>query len=199
MSRLSRGDHAPAFRVDDVFGNVVDLAALRGSAVFLSFFRNAACALCNLRVQQLITRHDELAQTGVRVITLFESSADDIRQHVGQQNAPFPIIPDPEARLYDAYGVECSEDGVATTMELPGAPHMVADAAAAGFPLIPQPGSNVFRMPADFLIDANGIIVHAHYAEYVWDHTPLSSIPDLLSARQFSERVLPALRVVRHT
>ena len=181
MSRLSRGDHAPAFQINDVSGNSVDLTALRGSAVFLSFFRNAECALCNLRVQQLIARHDELARAGVRVIAVFESSGDDIRQHVGQQNAPFPIIPDPGARLYDAYGVECSEDGVATTMELPGTPHMVADAVAAGFPLIQQPGSNFFRMPADFLIDASGIVVNAHYAEYVWDHTPLASIPELLS------------------
>jgi len=157
-----------------VFGTPVDLDALRGSRVFLSFFRNAACAICNLRVSQLITRHDELSRADVTVIAVFESSADAIRQHVGQQGAPFPIVADPNGRLYELYGVECSEDGVATTMELPGTPQVIADAAAAGFPLVEEAGANFLRMPADFLIDPDGVVVNAHYAEYVWDHTPLS-------------------------
>jgi peroxiredoxin len=182
MSRLSVGDLAPTFRVADVFGTPVDLDALRGSRVFLSFFRNAACAICNLRVSQLITRHDELSQAGVTVIGVFESSADAIREHVGRQGAPFPIVADPDAHLYELFGVECSEDGVATTMELPGTPVVVAEAAAAGFPLVEEAGSNFLRMPADFLIDADGIVLNAHYAEYVWDHTPLSWVMERASA-----------------
>lgn len=174
MSRLSRGALAPTFRVADVFGTPVDLDALRGSRVLLSFFRNAACAICNLRVSQLITRHDELSRADVTVIAVFESSADAIREHVGRQAAPFPIVADPDARLYELYGVECSEDGIATTMELPGTPQIVAEATAAGFPLVEEVGSNFLRMPADFLIDADGVVLNAHYAEYVWDHTPLS-------------------------
>src|SRR5215213_82876 len=103
MPRLHAGDVAPSFRTTDLFGNPVDLDALRGSFVFLSFLRNAACAICNLRVPELITHDTELANAGIAIVTVFESAADAMRRHVGRQDAPFPIVADPDARLYDLY------------------------------------------------------------------------------------------------
>jgi peroxiredoxin len=159
----------------------VDLAALRGSYVFLSFFRNAACAICNLRVHELVRRHGELAAAGIALVAIFESPADALRRHVGRQNPPFPIIADPHGHIYDLFRVESSEAKVSSTMELPGTEQIVASAAELGFPLTPEPGSNFFRMPADFLIGPDGRVIHAQYAEYVWDHTPLEALESLLA------------------
>ena len=36
-------------------------------------------------------------------------------------------------------------------------------------------------MPADILIGPNGRAIHAQYAEYVWDHTPLEALESLLA------------------
>ena len=180
MSRLGAGDRAPMFRATDLFDNPVDLAAWRESTVFLSFFRNAACAICNLRVHQLIEQHDELARAGVQMVAVFESTAAAMRQYVGRQGAPFPLVPDPDGRLYTLYGLESSQAKVATTMEMPATAQVIADAAARGFALTEEAGSNFLRMPADFLIDPRGTIIRAHYSNYVWDHTPLPTITSLL-------------------
>jgi peroxiredoxin Q/BCP len=181
MSRLRAGDPAPSLRTTDLLGNPVDLSAFRGSYVFLSFFRNAACAICNLRVHELVRRHGELARAGVVVVAVFESPAEALRRHVGRQNPPFPLVADHEGRFYALFGVESSEVKVDSTMELPGTQHIVAAASELGFPLTHEPGSNFHRMPADFLIGPDGTVIHAKYAEYVWDHTPLDTIEALLA------------------
>jgi hypothetical protein len=163
-----------------MLGNPVDLTALRGSYVFLSFFRNAACAICNLRVHELVLRSDDLRRAGVVLVAVFESPIDALHRHVSRHDAPFPIVADPEGRLYDMFGVESSEAKIAATMEMPGTRQVLASAARAGFRLVEEAGSNFLRMPADFLIGPDGTLLHARYAEYVWDHTPLDAIEPLL-------------------
>jgi peroxiredoxin len=174
--------HAPNFRTSDLFGEPVDLDALRGRPVLLSFFRNAACAMCNLRVRHLIRRYPDLNAEGLQVIAVFESAPDALRKYVGRQDAPFPIVGDPEATLYDLYGVQSSEAKVDTTMAMAATGAVIAEAAENGFELVPEPGSNFTRMPADFLIGADGVILKAHYADFVWDHMPFDTVEALLSA-----------------
>ncbi|MFN8537104.1 MAG: peroxiredoxin-like family protein [Thermomicrobiales bacterium] len=171
---------APTFQTNDLFGNPVDLASYRGRPLLLSFFRNAACALCNLRVHMLIERHAEFERAGLAVVAIFESAGAAMREHVGKQDAPFPLIPDPEARLYDLYGVENSAEKVEATMALPGTHAQVAAAAERGFPLTKEEGSNFLRMPADFLVGPDGSVLEAHYADYVWDHLPFERIDAFL-------------------
>lgn len=176
--RLTPGMPAPTFQTTDLFGNPVDLASYRGKPLLLCFFRNAACALCNLRVHQLIERDAEFERAGLAVVAIFESAGAAMREYVGKQDAPFPLLPDPEARLYDLYGVESSEEKVNATMALPGTHARVTAAAERGFQLTKEAGSNFLRMPADFLIGPDGSLLEAHYADYVWDHLPFERIEE---------------------
>ena len=178
--RLDAGSSAPAFAIDDAFGTHVRVPET-GRTTLLSFFRNSACALCNLRVHQLIERTADWRARGLDIVVVFESSADAIRASVGTQDAPFPIIADPDARLYDAFGVEVSSAKVEATMEMPETAEMVAAAAAAGFELRKEAGSNFLRMPADFVIAGSGEVLAAHYADFVWDHLPFDVIDALLA------------------
>lgn len=180
--RLRAGMPAPTFRTNDLFGNPVDLASYRGKPLLICFFRNAACALCNLRVHTLIERHAEFERAGLAVVAIFESAGAAMREHVGKQDAPFPLLPDPEARLYDLYDVENSAEKVDATMALPGTHAQVGAAAERGFPLTREEGSNFLRMPADFLIGPDGTILEAHYADYVWDHLPFERVEAFLGA-----------------
>lgn len=54
----------------------------------------------------------------------------------------------------------------------------VDEAAAEGFALTPEEGSNMHRIPAEILINENGIIQVAHYGSLVTDHLPLDVISD---------------------
>lgn len=178
--RVRPGSPAPDFRALDLFGSPVQLADYRGQPLLLSFFRNAACALCNLRVHQLIEHYPDYNRAGLAVIAIFESPGDTMRQYVGKQDAPFPLIADPSAELYTLYGVESSHEKVEATMAMPGTQQVVEAAAAQGFQLTQEAGSNFLRMPADFYIGSDGTLIEAHYAEYVWDHLPLARIEELL-------------------
>jgi thioredoxin-dependent peroxiredoxin len=179
--RLSIGSSAPDFTVLDSAGQSIALANFAGQWLLLSFFRNGACALCNLRVHQLIERFPALQQQGLAVVTVFESPLASIKQSVGRQHPPFPIIADPEAKLYDLYGVESSEEKVNTTMQRAETPAVIGAAAAAGFALTLEEGSNFIRMPADFLIGPDSRLHSLHYADYVYDHLDFAVLEQALS------------------
>ncbi len=78
--KLQHGMSAPAFETLDLFGNPISLVAYRGHPLLLSFLRNAACALCNLRVHQLIERHADFQRAGLAVVVVFESPAAAMRE-----------------------------------------------------------------------------------------------------------------------
>jgi thioredoxin-dependent peroxiredoxin len=173
---IQPGMPAPAFTTRDSFDQPVQLEDFAGKWLLLSFFRNGACAICNLRVQRLIQRHPTLQRHGLEIVTVFESPVSSIRQYVGKQAAPFPIIPDPEARLYTLYGVETSPEKTQATMQRPETPQVIQDAATRGFALTPEEGSNFHRLPADFLVGPDSIVRIAHYAQYVYDHLEFDAL-----------------------
>jgi len=178
---LQPGAIAPAFQAADLWGNVVALSDYAGKPLLLSFLRNSACALCNLRVHQLIQRYPLYHEQGLEIVAVFESPAESMREYVGRQDAPFTLLSDPEALLYDRYGLESSEEKIAATMAREETKEQIAAAAAAGFQLTREAGSNFLRMPADFLIDPDGMIRHARYAQYVTDHLPFATIEAFLT------------------
>jgi thioredoxin-dependent peroxiredoxin len=180
-TRLSVGLAAPNFQMEDIFGNRIDLQAYRGRPLLLSFFRNAACAICNLRVHKLIQQYPSWQAAGLDVVAVFESPRANMLQYVGKQDAPFPIIGDPQARLYDLYGVETSEEKVKATMAAPNAQNIIQEAAAAGYTLTPEEGSNFHRIPADFLIDGDGIIRQVFYADLLGEHIAFADIEAFLA------------------
>ena len=178
--RLGNGDIAPAFATHDVFDQQVQIGGQRDQYVLLSFFRNSACALCNLRVHQLIERYPQYQAQGLAVIAVFESSQESIRQYVGKQDAPFPIIPDPDGTLYNLYGVEVSEAKVQATLRHDQTQTIIAQAYEAGFELTEEPGSNFHRIPADFLLAPDGKIHTAFYAERVGEHLTFELIEKVI-------------------
>ncbi len=181
-TKLMVGMTAPTFQSVDLFDQPIDLANYRGRWLLLSFYRNAACALCNLRVHELIGQHAHYQEKGLDMLAVFESPRANLLQYVGKQDAPFPIMGDPEARLYDLYRVETSESKVQATMAAIRTQDRVKEASAAGFELTQEPGSNFNRIPADFLIDPDGIIREAFYNERIGKHLDLAVVDTHLKA-----------------
>lgn len=153
---LMTGDKAPLFQSIDQHGDPVSLDQFRGRKVLLSFFRNAACAMCNLRVHQMIQRYPDWRRQGLQVIAFFESPEANLHKYVGAQQAPFSLIADPNADIYSLYGVESSESKTEATLALPNVHELADEAAAAGFPLTPE----------------EGIVKTAYYGKLITDHLP---------------------------
>ncbi|MBV1756715.1 MAG: AhpC/TSA family protein [Dethiosulfatibacter sp.] len=174
--RLIEGQKAKDFEVKDIFDNNITLEKHRGKKILLSFYRYASCPLCNLRVSELIEQDDYFKEKGLELIAIFQSPADRILEYVGKQNTPFPIIADPEQRLYKLYGVEVSGLGLIKALFKPG---KFKEALNKGFHTGTMEGPKS-RIPADFLIDEKGIILKAYYGKDIGDHMPIEMIKDLL-------------------
>ena len=173
---IAEGTAAPDFTFAGAEEASCCLSGLRGRRVLLAFFRFSACAMCNLRIRHFIRRYGEWSRQGMEVLAVFESPESNVFRYVGRQDPPFPIIADPDGELYNLFGVEVSVEKVSATMKDADTPKFITEAAAEGFSLTPEEGSNFHRIPAEFLIDENGIVRVAHYGRLVTDHLPLHMI-----------------------
>lgn len=178
--RLQPGVSAPQFTALSVKDKAFDLQALKGHRVLLGFYRNGACALCNLRIQELIGHAEAWARRGLRIVAVFESSPEDMEPYVSRQNPPFSLLADPDGSLHALYGVENAVDVMAIS-QLAEVQERVGAAAAAGFPLIPQAGANFQRLPAEFLLTPDLQVAEAQYSDRLVNHLPLATIEAFLS------------------
>jgi peroxiredoxin len=124
-------------------------------------------------VQELIREYDRLSSNGV-VVAVFQSPAERIAHYIERQAPPFKIIPDPELRLYSAYGVESSWRGFFRAWTF-GLPRVSQAVLGNGF----LPGSvegNLNRIPADFVIGPEGRLADVYYGEDIGDHMPFSRV-----------------------
>src|SRR5260370_10029948 len=106
--RLKVGRRAPAFVAQDLSGRPVALADYRGKTLLLSFYRMAACPLCNVRTFLLINRYPTYQRRGVHMVAFFESSPAYAHRYLIRSRAPFPLVVDPMRTTYGLYGLETS-------------------------------------------------------------------------------------------
>ncbi len=117
--RLKEGSKSIKFSMKDYTDKEVVFEKFKGQKVLLSFFRGASCPFCNLRINQLIKRYTEFEKMNINIITFFAATKEEISGYAGNQNAPFPIIPDPLLEYYKNYDVESSISGMFKAMLKP--------------------------------------------------------------------------------
>lgn len=169
MRKINVNELAVHFRTSDFLENTITLNQYKGKRLLLSFFRDASCPFCNLRVRELIINYPELQKRNIHILAFFASTKDKILKHAGKQQTPFPLIPDPSLFVYKSYGVEESFIAKLKTM---GKPNKVMKAVKSEFfNLRTFNEKNI--VPADFMIDENQKVMKAHYGKYFGDHIPL--------------------------
>lgn len=178
--KLTSGTPAPQFETEDIFGAPIALKNYAGKGVLLAFFRFGACALCNLQVHRLIQKYPDWQKAGLEILAVFESPRESVREYVGKQDAPFSIIADPDAKLYDLYGLESSQEKVMAPVEGTWREELIREASSIGYPLQKEEGSNFFRLPADFLIGPDQRIVTAFYTDVIGQHISFEEIDTFL-------------------
>jgi peroxiredoxin len=160
------------FQTQDIYGESFRLEDLRGRRVMLSFFRDAACPFCNLRVYELTNRYTEWKAAGLTVVTVFSSPADQVRAFVARRPRPFFMISDPELEIYRQYGVQQST--AALFKALLFKMHRIVGGVATGGR--PKPNPDVRLVPAGFLVDEDGNITDSWYRRETSDHIPLERV-----------------------
>lgn len=166
---LPEGQAAPDFRVEGLHGEEVHLQELRGTPVWLAFFRFASCPLCNYRVHEMIERWRVFEGRDFRLFAVFQSPAARLSSFVAQQRPPFTLIADPDMALYALYRLESSILRAMT-------PNVMATAwkaMSSGVKLLGAPDGPATRLPGDYLIDRRGVIRTAYRGKDIADHLPL--------------------------
>jgi thioredoxin-dependent peroxiredoxin len=172
--RLAVGSPAPLFSKPDLRGETVDLAAWTraGIPVWLGFFRYALCPLCNRRVHEMANRWTERYSARCRFVAVFQSPTERFEGFL--TSLPFSVIADPELELYRLYRVEA---GLAAALH----PQVIVDtvrAKAAGFPIgvLSDKDGGALRVPADFIVAADGSLKVAHYGAHVGDSIAFEAV-----------------------
>ena len=172
--RLEPGQLAVPFAAMTIDGKVVSLEQFPGRTVLLMFFRYASCPMCNLHLRDLAEHYPRLRERGLVVVAFFHSPADAIRAHAGSRAYPFPLVADPELRVYRQYGVETSWPGLLLSMVRPRFYVSFFRAVIHGFW-----GGFAWRMakmPADFLVGPDRRLIAAHYGRDIGDHLPVAQL-----------------------
>lgn len=163
--RLAVGTSAPVFKAIAIGGHTVDLSALRGRTVLLKFYRFATCPVCNLHLHRFIKDYRLVDALGLTTVVLFHSPAAKLEE-TRREDAPFDLVPDPDKRIFRAFGVETGLAG----MFSPAVMRNYMRALAAGFPpgMLTSDGG-ITGNPADFIVDAAGCIAFARYGRHYAD------------------------------
>ncbi len=170
--RLTADSKIKNIRLSAIDGSIFDSESIKGKPVLLSFFRFASCPFCNLRVNELVRRFDEFSDN-FTIIAIFDSPLDNLTRHTEGHKAPFPILADEGNKYYKEYGIEHSFIGMLKGMFF-RMPTLFKGMFKGYVPLIIK--GSMTTMPADFLIDREGIIQTAHYGKVEGDHLSFDEI-----------------------
>ncbi|MBX2870060.1 MAG: redoxin domain-containing protein [Acidiferrobacterales bacterium] len=166
------------FTTRDIYGRPFQLSGLSGKRVMLSFFRDAACPYCNFRLYELTHQHKEWKKSGLEIVAVFSSPADEVREFVARHPRPFRMLSDPDLSIYHQYGIEQSFSALFRALIFKG-PRIVKGVAKGGRP---RPNPHVKIVPADFLLDNHGRVVDIWYGRDTADHIPLERIQSFINA-----------------
>ncbi|WP_130734504.1 redoxin domain-containing protein [Flavobacterium sp. J27] len=169
---LQKGDKAPKFSAKAII-NAQQIELKSGQWTYLSFHRFAACPFCVLRTRELITNYKHFQEKNIEIISIWPSTIQNMLQYVATETAPFPLIADPKKGIFKQYQVTRSSHLAA--LKLLFHPVLIYKALKGKYKKITiDADSNL--LPAEFLINPEGILVMAYYGKHYGDHLPIEQI-----------------------
>jgi peroxiredoxin Q/BCP len=173
--KIANNQPAPNFTVNDVYGNLINLQQFKGRKVHLIFYRFAGCPFCNLRFHQINKLTDEYKANNVALISVYESSIENMRAMMADEKFYSLLIPNADSSLYKLYDLERSKLSLFIYLVFKGG---LADVIKGGklFKNKVAQDGHVDRLEAEFLIDAAGKVVNAHYAKTQGDYLNIDAI-----------------------
>lgn len=168
MTRLRPGTTVPSFQGVTTRGTEVTDGSLRGRPVLLQFHRYATCPACFLSVHEFTRRFGELRDEGLDLVAFFYSPPEELAEAFRELAPDFEIVGDPDRTIYDRFGVERSH------WKLLDPRTMIAVGAgwskgAQFSPISSFVNEDTAGVPADFLVDAEGVLRHVHYGRHTAD------------------------------
>lgn len=181
MAKLNVGDLMPDFTYETPFAQNLTLAetAAKASKTALLFLRYYGCTLCQYDIHQIYMHYFDLTAHGGQILVVLQSDPKALAGDLKTPEAlPFPIICDPEQRLYKEFSIEpaASKAKMADAKVLA----KIAKATAAGFKHGAYEGEEL-QLPAAFVLTPDRKLTYAHYAKTVGDMPEIDELVQLLA------------------
>jgi len=178
------GDKVTSIILPAIDGSEFNLENLNGKRYMISFLRFASCPFCNLRINQLVSGFNEFGND-FTIVAIFDSPLNNLQKHAGKHKAPFPILADRKNTYYKAYGIEHSFWGMLKGM-FGRFPTLIKGMFKGYLPLIFK--GSLITMPADILVDENGIIQTAYYGKDEGDHLSFEKVKAFATKTTYSQQ-----------
>ncbi|MFX1426143.1 MAG: redoxin domain-containing protein, partial [Promethearchaeota archaeon] len=149
------GIQAPLFRLNSYNAGEIDLANLKGQKVVLIFSRYFGCPICQVDLKELMTRKAEIEGKDAKILYITQSGEKIAKEYIENEKVDFPVIPSSKDELYAEYGL-----GVMTSEAVKQIPLKLKKVREYGFEHGEYEGWEK-QGPGQFIIDENGIIIHA--------------------------------------
>ena len=178
-ARLSEGGVMPDFTFDTPFATGLSLSETvqKTPKTALLFLRYYGCTLCQYEMHLLAENYDQITAAGGQVLVVLQSAPAGIAEQIGPDSLPFTIICDPQAALYEKFGIQPAAS--MAKMADAGTMVKIAKATAAGYKHGAYEG-NELQLPASFVVDRERRISYAHYGKSAGDTPDVRSLAELL-------------------
>ena len=177
LESLTAGQTAPQFKVQDVFGNPVNLSDFANKYTLVVFLRYAGCPWCNLALHRLVLEQKLLKNSRCQIIAFIQSEKENILTNIYDRHKPkpeFPIIADPEGKYYELYKVKSSKKALVRSIKK--LPYWLYSVKELGFKQSKIDG-NWLTVPASFMISEGGqTILKATYSADFYDNETFTDI-----------------------
>jgi peroxiredoxin len=170
-TRLRIGDTVAPLTLETLCHGALQVPS--GGLIHLQFRRFAGCPVCNLHLRSFAKAKGQLDSANIQTVAFFHSSADTMRPY--HTDLPFPVVPDPERRWYQRFGVERSTLAVAHPKVMWSAMKGLLLAPSSPF----QGEGGQSGLPADFLLGPGGKLLNVHYGRHADDQWEVEDVVDL--------------------
>ena len=181
MAKLVKGQQFPCVKVNTLYkGETTTKELMEGKKTIFWFLRYLGCTVCRYDIHVASQRYEEIKEEDAQIVFVLQSKKSLLEEELKDIKLPFEIISDPDMLLYKEFEIMPGKDaeellgGQLEKLKAKG-----AAAAEAGFSHGEYEGDEL-QLPAMFIVDKEGTIEYAKYAENIMDLPTIDELKEIL-------------------
>ena len=189
--KLKSGDKIDELTLSSIDGSKFEIKNISNKRALVTFYRFASCPFCNLRINEIVKRYDELGSE-FEMVAIFDSPLNNLKKQAEHHKAPFWILADENYHYFNKFSVEKSflKFIKGTIIRF----HRLIIASTKGYIPLTFKGS-ISTIPVDILIEKDGEISEVYYGRDTSDHLPFEKIK-AFSNYDWEINIQPLIRLI---
>lgn len=185
MTRLQAGNRFPNFTFSTNQKDNITISDILTKRTVFWVLRYIGCPVCRYDVHQIAMQYSEFQKRNTQVFVVMQSDKVHVNNDLQKTNEPLPfeIICDPDQSIYHRFSI----DPAKSMADLAGnsldkLKEKGEKAAQLGFTHGEYEG-NEQQLPAMFIVEPNGVVSYAHYAENLMDMPTVDQLLSILDQK----------------